>query len=220
MDSQGSSKLMSCPSQNGASLMDYSQSNAGFTGLSDGATQRQSFEQAPDRPGTGPVPFSWSGVVYPRLEEIAKRENGFVLALWGGIGIVIGALLPFIFHTQETFDGTPVASGFGIGIGYRFISLFFGLLLAGLALATRYRPVFRRRIAISALVLSLLGFAGYSFFALAGAAGFTMQTYLGPTQVSWYPNIGLLDSIAGCAACVIAAIVMLRTRPPVLSETR
>jgi hypothetical protein len=36
--------------------------------------------------------------------------------------------------------------------------------------------------------------------------------------VSWYPNIGALDSIAGCAACVIAAIVMLRTPAP--GETR
>ena len=147
------------------------------------------------------------------------RENGFVLALWGGIGIVIGAVLPFIFHAQATVDGATVASGFGtgIGIGYRFISLFFGLLLAGLALWTRYRPLFRRPIAISSLVLSLLGLTGYSLFTLAGVAGITEQTGL---QLSWYPNIGALDSIAGCAACTIAAIVMLRTRAPKPGETR
>jgi len=195
--------------------MQYSQRNAEFPGLSDGGTQRKSSEQPTGAPETGSGSFSWSGVVRPRLEEVAMRENGFVLALWGGIGIVIGAVLPFTFHAQATVDGAPVASGFGIGIGYRFISLFFGLLLAGLAVSTRYWPVFRRPIAISALILSLLGFVGYSLFTLAGVAGITEQTGV---QVSWYPNIGALDSIAGCAACAIAAIVMLRTRTPAPSK--
>jgi hypothetical protein len=192
--------------------------NAAFPGLPDGGTPNQSSEQPAAVPETGSGQFSWSGVVLPQLEEIAMRENGFVLALWGGIGIVAGALLPFIFHTQATADGVPVASGFGIGTGGRFISLFFGLLLAGMALSTRYRPLFRRRIAISSLILSLLGLAGYCLFTLLGVAGITVQTAFGPTQVSWYPNIGALDSIAGCAACAIAAIVMLRTPAP--SETR
>jgi hypothetical protein len=145
------------------------------------------------------------------------RENGFVLALWGGIGIVIGAVLPFIFHARESVDGTQFAVSSGIGIRYQFISFFFGLLLAGLALWTRCRPVYRRPIAISALVLGLLGLVGYSLFTVAGVAGITEQTGV---QVSWYPNIGLLDSIAGCAACAIAATVMLRTRPPASSEPR
>ena len=206
--------------------MEYSPRNAGFPGpnaafpgLSDRGTQRQSSEQPTAAPETGSGQFSWSGVVPPQLEQIAMRENGFVLALWGGIGIVIGAVLPFIFHAQATVDGATVASGFGtgIGIGYRFISLLFGLLLAGLALWTRYRPAFRRRIAIASLVVSLLGLAGYCLFTLAGVAGVTEQSGV---QVSWYPNIGALDSIAGCAACGIAAIVMLRTRPPAPSEPR
>lgn len=197
--------------------MEYSPSNAGFRGLADGGTKTKSFEQAAVPPETGSESFSWSGVVPPWLKDVAMEENGCMLALWGGIGIAIGALLPFIFHTQATADGAQIAGGFGVGIGYRFVSLLFGLLLAGLAVSARYRPVYRRPIAISALVLSLLGFAGYSLFTLAGVAGITEQTGL---QVSWYPNIGVLDSIAGCAACAIAAIVMLRTRPPAPSETR
>jgi hypothetical protein len=68
--------------------------------------------------------------------------------------------------------------------------------------------------------VSLLGLAGYCFFTLAGVADITMQTDAGPAQVSWDPSIGALLSIAGCAACAVAAIVMLRTRPPALSETR
>jgi hypothetical protein len=143
------------------------------------------------------------------------RENGFVLALWGGIGIAIGALVPFVYHVQV--DGSPFAAGSLIGAGDRFLSLFFGLLLAGLALWTRYRPAYRRGIAIASLVVSLLGLAGYCLFTLAGVAGVTEQSGV---QVSWYPNIGALDSIAGCAACGIAAIVMLRTRPPAPSEPR
>ena len=62
--------------------------------------------------------------------------------------------------------------------------------------------------------MSLLGSAGYLIFALAGVAGVTVQTALGPAQVSWYPSIGALLSIGGCAADAIAAIVMLRTRTP------
>jgi len=198
--------------------MEYSQRNAGFPGLSDGGTQGQSSGQPTAVPDTGSGSFSWSGVVPPQLEEIAMRENGFVLALWGGIGVAIGALLPFIYNVQA--DGTPAAAGYVINAGDRFISLFFGLLLAGLAVSTRYWPVYRRRIAIASLVVSLLGFAGYCFFTLAGPAGITMQTNAGPAQVSWDPSIGALLSIAGCAACAVAAIVMLRTRPPAAGETR
>jgi hypothetical protein len=203
--------------------MEYSQTNAGFPGrnaafpgLSDGGTQRRSSGQPAAAPGTGIGQFSWSGVVRPRLEEVAMRENGFVLALWGGIGIVLGTGFPFIYNVQV--DGTPFASGSLIGAGDRFISLLFGLLLGGLALWTRYRPAFRRPIAIASLVVSLLGLASYCLFTLAGVAGTIMQTNAGPAQVSWYPNIGLLDSIAGCVACAIAAIVMLRTPAP--GETR
>jgi len=194
--------------------MEYSQRNAGFPGrdaaspgLPEGGTQSQSSGQPTAAPGT------WPGVVPPQLEQIAMRENGFVLALWGGIGAAIGALLPFIYNVQ--IDGTPYPSGSVINAGDRFISLFFGLLLAGLAVSTRYQPAFRRRIAIASLVVSLLGFAGYCLFTLAGVAGITDQTGL---QVSWYPNIGALDSIAGCAACAVAAIVMLRTPAPAASS--
>jgi len=200
--------------------MEYSQRNAGFPGrdaaspgLPEGGTQRQSSGQPTAAPGTGSGQFPWPGVVPPQLEQIAMRENGFVLALWGGIGAAIGALLPFIYNVQ--IDGTPYPSGSVINAGDRFISLFFGLLLAGLAVSTRYQPAFRRRIAIASLVVSLLGFAGYCLFTLAGVAGITDQTGL---QVSWYPNIGALDSIAGCAACAVAAIVMLRTPAPAASS--
>ena len=204
----------------------YSQRNAGFPGrnaafpgLSDGGTQRQSSGQPMAAPGTGSGQFSWSGVVPPQLEEIAMRENGFVLALWGGIGVAIGALLPFVYNVQTTVDGTSFPTG-GVDAGERFISFLFGLLLAGLALWTRYRPAFRRRIAIASLVASLLGLAGYCLFTLAGIANITVQTANGPTQYSWDPSIGALLSIGGCAACAIATIVMLRTRPPAPSEPR
>jgi hypothetical protein len=204
--------------------MEYSPSNAGFPGrnaafpgLPDGGTQRQSSGQPAAAPGTGSGQFPWSGVLPPQLEEIAMRENGFVLALWGGIGIAIGALLPFIYNVQTTVDGTSFPTG-GVDAGDRFISLLFGLLLAGLALWTRYRPAFRRPIAIASLVASLLGLAGYCLFTLAGIANITVQTANGPTHYSWYPSIGVLLSIGGCAACAIATIVALRTRPTVPSE--
>jgi peptidoglycan/LPS O-acetylase OafA/YrhL len=192
--------------------------NTAFPGLPDDRTQRQSSGQPTTAPGTGSGQFSWSGAVPPQLEQIAMRENGFVLALWAGIGVAIAALLPFIYNVQA--NGTPAATGYVINTGDRFISLLFGLLLAGLALWTRYRPAFRRPIAIASLVVSLLGLAGYCFFTLAGVAGITMPIDAIPAQASWDPSIGALISIAGCAACAIAATVMLRTRPPALSETR
>src|ERR1700689_1824509 len=122
--------------------MEHSQRNAGFPGsstafpgLSDGGTQRQSSGQPTAAPETGSGQFSWTGVVPPRLEQIAMRENGLVLALWGGMAVAVGALLPFIYNVQEAVDGTPFATGSGsvISAGDRFISLLFGLLLAGLA---------------------------------------------------------------------------------------
>jgi hypothetical protein len=161
----------------------------------------------------------WPGVVPQQLEEIALRGNGLVLALWGGAAVAVAALLPFISNIQATVDGTSFATG-GISAGDRFISFLFGLLLAGLALWTRYRPVFHRRIATASLVASVLGLAGYCLFTLIGVADITVQTSDGPTQYSWDPSIGALLSIGGCAACAIAAIVMLRTRPPAASEPR
>ena len=147
--------------------MEYSPSNtgipghnAGFTGSSGNGTPRQSSGSPSVSQETGSRQFHWSDVVPSQLEELALLENGFVLALWGGIAVAAGAALPFIYHTQATVDGLPVASGFGIGAGYRFISFLFGLVLAGLALSTRYWPGSRRRFAIAALVVSLLGSAG------------------------------------------------------------
>ena len=61
--------------------------------------------------------------------------------------------------------------------------------------------------------MSLLGLAGYCLFTLIGLAGISVQTGCGTAQLSWDPSIGALLSIGGCAACVIAAIIMLRTRP-------
>ena len=192
--------------------------NAAFPGLPDGGTQRQSSGQPTAAPGTGSGQFSWSGVVPPQLEEIAMRENGFVLALWGGIGVAIGALLPFIYNVQV--DGTPAAAGSLIGVGDRFISLLFGLLLAGLALWTRYRPAYRRPIAITSLVVSLLGLRRLLPLYPGRRRWHHRANSQRPDPVSWDPSIGALLSIAGCAACAIAAIVMLCTRTPAPGETR
>jgi hypothetical protein len=179
-----------------------------FPGTSDDSTHGQ-----PVAAENGAGQFSWPHLVPPRLGEIAMRGNGYVLAVSGGIAVCAGALLPFMFHAQASVDGAQVLSGFGIGLGYRVISFLFGALLAGLAYWTRRSPARRRPIAMGALVTSLLGFAGYFLYALVGINGLTVNSDLGPAQVSWYPSIGLLLSIVGCAACATASIVMRRTSP-------
>ena len=150
-------------------------------------------------------------LVPPRIKDIAMRGNGSVLAKSGGIAVCAGALLPFTWHAQASVDGAQVLGGFGIGLGYRFISFVFGALLAGLAYWTRRSPARRRPIAMGALVTSVLGFVGYALYTLIGINGLTTNSDLGPTNVSWYPSVGLLLSIAGCAACAIAAIIIRRT---------
>lgn len=162
--------------------------------------------------------FPWHGLVSPRIEEFAMRGNGYVLALSGGVAVCAGALLPFVFHSQASVDGAQVLNGFGVGEGYHVISFLFGALLAGLAYWTRRSPARRRPIATGALVTSVLGFIGYLLYALVGINGLTVSTDLGPAHVSWYPSIGLLLSVAGCAACAIAAIAMRRPRPRPASE--
>jgi hypothetical protein len=167
--------------------------------------------QATEENGAGPFP--WRSLVPSRIEEAAMRGNGYVLAVSGGIAVCAGALLPFIWHAQASVDGAQVLSGFGIGLGYHVISFLFGALLAALAYGTRHRPARRRLIAMAALVTSVLGFLGYFSYVLVGVNGLTVNTDLGPTHVSWYPSVGLLLSVAGCAAAAIAAIVMRRTQP-------
>jgi hypothetical protein len=157
--------------------------------------------------------FSWRDLVPPRVEEVAMRGNGYVLAVSGGGAVCLGALLPFIFHTQASIDGAQLLSGFGIGLGYHVISFLFGALLAGLAYWTRRSPARLRPIAMAALIVSVLGFLGYTLYAIAGIHGLTVNSDLGPATVSWYPSIGLLLSIAGCAAVAVAAVVMRRRTP-------
>jgi hypothetical protein len=157
--------------------------------------------------------FSFSALAGTRIGEIAMRGNGYVLAASGGIAVCAGALLPFTWHAQASVDGAQVLSGFGIGLGDRLISFLFGALLAGLAYWTRRSPARRRPIAMAALITSVLGFAGYFLYTLIGINGVTVNSGLGPAHVSWFPSIGLLISVAGCAACAIGAVVLRRTSP-------
>jgi hypothetical protein len=186
-----------------------------FSSLSENAIRGQSAEAE-----NGAGQFPWPGLVPPRIEEIAMRGNGYVLAASGGIAVCSGALLPFIWHAQASVDGAQILSGSGIGLGYRFISFLFGALLTGLAYWTRRSPARRLPIAMAALVTSVLGVVGYSLFALIGINGVTVNSDLGPAYMSWYPGIGLLLSIAGCVACAVAAIIIRRTSTQAPSGTR
>lgn len=170
--------------------------NAAFTGTGNGAGQ-----------------FSVSGLVPSQVKEIALRGNGYVLAMSGGIAVCLGAVLPFTWHSQASLDGAPLVSGFTIGAGDRVVSFLFGALLAGLAYWTHRSPARRRPIATGALVTSGLGFLGYFLYTVIGINGVTANSDLGPAQVSWYPSIGLLLSVIGCAACVVAATIIRRTSP-------
>jgi hypothetical protein len=171
-------------------------------------------------PETGSGQSIWPGGIPQPLGEIATRGDGFALALGGAAAVLVGALLPFVSNVQEMVYETPYPTGFQVNAGGRFLSFLFGLLLAGLAVWARYRPVLRRPVAIAALITSLTGLAGYFLFTIAGFIGISSQDDYGPANVTWNPNIGILLSILGCAACALAAFVMIRTRPPAPGEPR
>ena len=85
-----------------------------------------------------------------------------------------------------------------------------GILLIGSALAARYQARVRMPAAATSLGLSRLSPAGYSLFTLAGIVGVQMDLGFGLTErVSWYPNVGMLALITGCAANGLAAALTL-----------
>ena len=154
--------------------------------------------------GTGASGFSFSAISVPTR-----------WALGGGIALFLGALLPFVSVHLSTnlFSGGFTAST-GISGGARFASAIFGLILGGLGAAAQFGPASagpKRAFKIILLALSALGILGYLGFTVLGIVGFNQTAGLGVSAHETYsPNVGLILSILGCAACIYAGIAFLR----------
>jgi hypothetical protein len=142
-------------------------------------------------------------------------------ALGGGLALFLGALLPFVsVHLSSNIFSGGFTVSTGISGGGRFASAIFGLILAGLGAAAQFgsaNPGPKRAFKIVLLALSALGILGYLGFTLIGIVGFTQTAGLGVSaHETWSPNVGLIMSILGCAACIYAGIAFLRqpSTPP------
>jgi hypothetical protein len=197
-----------------SALMTYSQGNPG-SGNGQPGWPGHAPQQSYDAQGYAPQGYAPQQSYPPQQPAgVAVQGNGIAWARWSGVAVAVGALLPFIGNIQETVDGTAFGTGNGISGGGRFASFLFGALLVAFTLWSRYRPALGRRIAIASLITAALGFAGYCIFTVIGFVGISVQVIDGTTaQETWDPSIGALLSIAGCAACAIAAIAVLRTSP-------
>jgi hypothetical protein len=122
-----------------------------------------------------------------------------LLAMAGGIGIVLGALMPWVSFNSADVQVKP---------GAKAASVVLGLVVMGLGFALRAAPRPGRLAAgIAALCLSSLAGLLYAAFILIGINGVPEQDPLGEiSAVKFSPGIGIILAAAGCGAAYVAAI--------------
>jgi hypothetical protein len=193
--------------------MSYSQPDSGaFAPVNQATVGQQSDEPAANGTVAGPRPGSASplirsaaGFVAEHLGKFMSAASALTWAVAGGTLMVLGSFMPLIYQPNASLlTAVQVKSGLSQA------SCVLGILLIGSALAARYQASLRMPAAATSLGLSLLSLAGYGLFTLAGIVGVQMDVGFGLTErVSWYPNIGMLALITGCAANGLAAALIL-----------
>ena len=130
---------------------------------------------------------------------LSPRAQDAMLAMAGGIGIVLGALMPWVSFNSADVQVKP---------GAKAASVVLGLVVMGLGFALRAAPPPGRLAAgIATLCLSSLAGLLYVGFALIGLHGVPQPDSFGDmTNVTFAPNIGIVLAAAGCGAAFVAAI--------------
>lgn len=149
-------------------------------------------------------PAGWQLWVEDR-PAISPQAQDSLLAMAGGIAIVLGSLMPWISVNSA---GAEVTSG------AKAASVVLGLVVVALGFALRAAPRPGRLAAgITTLCLSSLAGLLYVVFILAGLNGVPQQDPFGDvTTVTFSPNIGIILAVAGCGTAFIAAIMSFHHR--------
>jgi len=193
--------------------MSYSQTESGATAPFNQATEeQQQREPAAEGRTAGPPSshasspgYSAAGFVADHLGKFMSAASPLTWAVVGGTLMVLGSFRPLIYQPNAS-----LLTAVQVKNGLSQASCILGILLIGSAVTARHQASLRMPAAATSLALSLLSLAGYSLFTLAGIAGVQMDVGFGlHERVSWYPNIGMLALIAGCAANVLAAALIL-----------
>jgi hypothetical protein len=136
---------------------------------------------------------------------ISPKAQDALLAMAGGIGIVLGSLMPWVSFNSAGVEVKP---------GAKAASVILGLLVVALGFALRAASLPGRLAAgIAALCLSSLAGLLYVGFMLIGIHGVPEQDPFGDmASVTFAPNIGIILAAAGCGAAFVAAIMSLHHR--------
>jgi hypothetical protein len=130
---------------------------------------------------------------------ISPKAQDSLLAMAGGIAVVLGALMPWISFNDGYAEVNPGAKG---------ASVVLGLVVVALGFALRTAPLPGRLVAgIATLGLSSLAGLLYVAFIVIGINGVPEQDPFGDiSTVTFSPNIGIILAVAGCGAAFVAAI--------------
>jgi hypothetical protein len=130
---------------------------------------------------------------------ISPKAQDSLLAMAGGIAVVLGSLMPWVSFNSAGVEVKP---------GARAASVVLGLVVVALGFALRAAPLPGRLVAgIATLGLSSLAGLLYAGFILAGTNGVPQPDPFGDmATVKFFPNIGIILAVAGCGAAFIAAI--------------
>lgn len=130
---------------------------------------------------------------------ISPKAQDSLLAMAGGTAVVLGSLMPLVSFSSGDAVVNP---------GAKAASVTFGLVVVALGFALRAAPLPGRLVAgITTLCLSSLAGLGYVGFIVAGISGLPEQDPFGDTtNLTFYPNIGIILAVAGCGAAFVAAI--------------
>jgi hypothetical protein len=136
---------------------------------------------------------------------ISPEAQDSLLAMAGGTAVVLGSLMPWMSFNSMGAEVRPAVKA---------ASVVLGLVVVALGFALRAAPLPGRLVAgIATLCLSSLAGLSYGGFILAGIHGVPEQDLFGDTTtVTFYPNIGIILTVAGCGAAFVAAIMSFHHR--------